>query len=195
MIRVTLADGKVRELQHMVSTSFWGPDGKPISAEEFLHAMFGTLPSLFKDEAELQTLWSRPDTRRKLLAALQEKGFAKTQLEEFQTVLNAQGSDLYDVLAYIAFHSKIIERSERAERAKFHLGNYNPKQQAFLDFVLMQYVKEGVDELDEEKLSKLLTLKYHSISDAKIDLGEISSIRNVFINFQPFLFIPNVRLS
>ncbi len=32
-IKVKLADGKVREIQHMMSTSFWGADGKPISAQ------------------------------------------------------------------------------------------------------------------------------------------------------------------
>ncbi len=35
-IRIKLRDGKEREIQHTVATSFWTADGKPISAEEFL---------------------------------------------------------------------------------------------------------------------------------------------------------------
>lgn len=188
MIKVKLADGKVRQLQHMISTSFWSPDGKPISAEAFLRSLFGTLPELFKSEDELRTIWSKPDTRKKLLEELSEKGFAKQQLAEFQKILNAENSDLYDVLAYIAFHSDILERTDRATRAKVHLNNYDPKQQEFLNFVLSQYVKQGVDELDDTKIGDLLVLKYHAIADAKKELGDIATIRNTFIGFQTYLY-------
>jgi type I restriction enzyme R subunit len=188
MTKVKLADGKVRQFQHMVSTSFWSPDGKPISAEEFLRSLFGTLPELFKNEDELRTIWSKPDTRKKLLEELTEKGFAKQQLQEFQRILNAENSDLYDVLAYIAFQSSIVERQERAERAKIHFNDYDPKQQEFLNFVLSQYVKQGVDELDDTKLGDLLILKYNAIGDAKKELGDIPTIRETFIGFQTYLY-------
>ncbi len=194
MIKVKLADGKVRQFQHMVSTSFWSPDGTPISAEEFLKSLFGALPLLFKSEDELRTIWSKPNTRRKLLEELTEKGFAKQQLQEFQRILNAENSDLYDVLAYIAFHSDIIERAERAGKAKIHLIDYDPKQQEFLDFVLNQYVKQGVDELDDTKIGDLLILKYHAIADAKKELGDIASIRNTFIGFQTYLYDKRVAI-
>lgn len=188
MTKVKLADGKVREFQHMVSTSFWSPDGKPISAEAFLRSLFGALPELFKNEDELRTIWSKPDTRKKLLEELTEKGFAKQQLQEFQKILNAENSDLYDVLAYIAFHSNIVERQERAARAKIHFNDYDPKQQEFLNFVLSQYVKQGVDELDDTKLGDLLILKYNAIGDAKKELGDIPTIRETFIGFQTYLY-------
>ena len=188
MVKVKLADGKVRQFQHMISTTFWGPDGKPISAEEFLRSLFGTLPELFKSEDELRTIWSRPDTRKKLLEELTEKGFARQQLHEFQKILNAENSDLYDVLAYIAFHSTIIERAERASMVKVHFSNYDMKQQDFLNFVLNQYVKQGVDELDDSKIGDLLVLKYNAIADAKKELGDIVSIRNTFIGFQSYLY-------
>ncbi|MCX6351110.1 MAG: DEAD/DEAH box helicase family protein, partial [Bacteroidetes bacterium] len=77
MLRIKLADGKVRELQHMVKTKFYSPDGKPISAEEFLQSMFGIIPELFKSEDELRKIWSKPDTRKRLLEELADKGFAK----------------------------------------------------------------------------------------------------------------------
>lgn len=194
MVKVKLADGKVRQFQHMVSTSFWSPDGSPISAEEFLKSLFGALPALFKNEDELRTIWSKPDTRKKLLEELTEKGFAKQQLQEFQRILNAENSDLYDVLAYIAFHSDIIERAERADKAKIHLIDYDPKQQEFLDFVLNQYVKQGVDELDDSKIGDLLVLKYHAIADAKKELGDIASIRNTFIGFQTYLYDKRIAI-
>ncbi len=194
MVKVKLADGKVRQFQHMVSTSFYSPDGRPISADEFLRSLFGALPELFKSEDELRTIWSKPDTRKKLLEELSEKGFAKQQLTEFQKILNAENSDLYDVLAYIAFHSDILERTDRADRAKIHLDNYDPKQQEFLNFVLSQYVKQGVDELDDTKIGDLLVLKYHAIADAKKELGDIATIRNTFIGFQTYLYDKRVAI-
>jgi type I restriction enzyme R subunit len=194
MVKVKLADGKVRQFQHMISTSFYSPDGRPISAEEFLRSLFGTLPELFKSEDELRTIWSKPDTRKKLLEELTEKGFAKQQLTEFQKILNAENSDLYDVLAYIAFHSDILERATRADKAKIHLDNYDPKQQEFLNFVLSQYVKQGVEELDDTKISDLLILKYHAIADAKKELGDIATIRNTFIGFQTYLYDKRVAI-
>ena len=188
MTRVKLSDGKVRQFQHMMNTSFWSPDGKPISAQEFLQTLFGQLPELFKDEDELRTIWSKPDTRKKLLEELTERGFAKEQLQEFQKLLKAENSDLYDVLAYIGFQSDIMERTARAEHAKIHLKSYDSKQQEFLDFVLTQYVKQGVSELDDSKLGDLLILKYHALDDAKRELGDIPSIRNTFIGFQGYLY-------
>ncbi|MCA0427488.1 MAG: DEAD/DEAH box helicase family protein [Bacteroidetes bacterium] len=194
MVKVKLADGKVRQFQHMISTSFYSPDGRPISAEEFLRSLFGALPELFKSEDELRTVWSKPDTRKKLLEELTEKGFAKQQLTEFQKILNAENSDLYDVLAYIAFHADILKRTDRADRAKIHLDNYDPKQQEFLNFVLSQYVKQGVDELDDTKIGDLLVLKYHAIADAKKELGDIATIRNTFIGFQTYLYDKRVAI-
>ncbi len=192
MLKVTLSDGKIRQLQYMASTHFWSPEGKPISAEEFLISLFGSIPDLFRSEEELRIIWSKPDTRKKLLEELADKGFERKQLDEFQKVLNAENSDLYDVLAYIAFHSKIIERSIRAANAKIYLNSYDPKQQEFLNFVLQQYVKDGVDELDDAKLSKLLQLKYRAIADAKRELGNIERIRNTFIDFQAHLYAEQI---
>ncbi|MFZ2541640.1 MAG: DEAD/DEAH box helicase family protein [Gallionella sp.] len=190
-VRVKLRDGKERTIQHISVTTFWGPDGKPISAAEFLTLLFGQLPEFFKDEDELRALWSLPDTRKKLLEGLAEKGFGKDQLTEMQKIIDAEKSDLFDVLAHVAFAMQPISREERAGVARGqihdHFGN---KQEAFLDFVLAHYVREGVEELEQEKLTKLLRLKYHdSISDAVADLGgDITEIRNLFSGFQRYLY-------
>ena len=188
MIRVKLSDQKVRELDAMIKTSFWSPDGKPISAEEFIRHLFGDIPSLFSSEDELRKIWSLPNTRRKLLEELSEKGYTQAQLEDLKKLVHGEDSDLYDVLAYVAYHKDLVPRTQRAERAKVHLNSYNTAQQEFLNFVLHQYVKAGVEELDDAKLPDLLELKYHAISDAKLKLGDIFTIRNTFIGFQEYLY-------
>ena len=51
-----------------------------------------------------------------------------------------------------------------------------------LDFVLAHYVREGVQELDQEKLAPLLKLRYHdSIADATL-------IGHIFAGFQKYLY-------
>lgn len=188
--KVKLADGKERTIQHMVATTFWHPDGTPISAREFMEMLFGKLPEFFKNEGELRTLWSAPDTRAKLLAGLAEKGFGREQMAEMQKIIDADKSDLFDVLAYVAYALPPLTRDQRAARAKQAVAReLNDRQQAFVDFVLAHYVSVGVEELDQEKLTPLLRLKYHnSIADAIADLGKPEEIGKVFSGFQRHLY-------
>ena len=191
-IKVKLADGKARNIQHMMVTSFWHPDGTPMSAHQFLEMLFGKLPEFFKDEDELRTLWSAPDTRAKLLQGLAEKGFGRDQMAEMQKIVDAEKSDLFDVLAHVAYALPPLTREERAARATVAVSaRFNTKQQSFLAFVLGQYVKIGVEELDREKLSPLLKLKYNNaIADAVADLGRPEEIGAVFAGFQKYLYQP-----
>lgn len=192
-IKVKLADGKARNVQHMMVTSFWHPDGTPMSAHQFLEMLFGRLPEFFKDEDELRALWSAPDTRTKLLQGLAEKGFGRDQMAEMQKIIDAEKSDLFDVLAHVAYALPPLTREERAARATVAVSaHFNTKQQAFLGFVLGQYVKIGVEELDREKLSPLLKLKYNNaIADAVADLGRPEEIGAVFADFQKYLYQPS----
>jgi type I restriction enzyme, R subunit len=188
-IKITLADGKERAIQHMMATTFWSPDGKPMSAAEFVTRLFGELPALFKDEDELRALWSLPDTRKALLNSLAEKGYGREQLREIERMIDAEKSDLYDVLAYIAFALAPITRQARADASRpFITAQYDTKLQAFLDFVLSQYVSEGVGELDQAKLPHLLDLKYRAVSDAALELGGVAKIREAFVGFQAHLY-------
>ena len=160
-----------------------------MSAAEFIERLFGDLPALFKDEDELRAIWSKPDTRKALLEGLSEKGYGQEQLTEIRRMIDAENSDLFDVLAYIAFALTPITREERvaASSTAIH-AHYDEKQQAFLNFVLLQYVNEGVGELDQGKLPTLLELKYHAISDATEELGSVGNIREVFVGFQQYLY-------
>ncbi|XRE42325.1 Type I restriction-modification system, restriction subunit R [Tenacibaculum discolor] len=192
MITIVLSDGKKRELDSMVKTTFWDPNGTPISLEAFIKKLFGDMPSLFKDEEDLRKIWSLPSTRKKLLQELNDLGYSTEQLEDLRKLVHGEDSDLFDVLNYIGYSNDLVPRLNRAEKAKIQFSNYNKEQQQFLNFVLQQYVKEGVDELDDAKLGDLLILKYGGIADAKANLGDIPTIRNTFIGFQEHLYQKNV---
>jgi type I restriction enzyme R subunit len=189
-VKIKLADGKARAIQHMAVTTFWHPDGTPMSTAQFIELLFGKLPEFFQTEAELRQLWSEPATRASLLQGLSEKGFGRDQLAEIQKIIEAEHSDLFDVLAHVAYALPPLTREQRAAKAKVALSTaFTPKQQVFLDFVLSHYISLGVDELDQEKLTPLLRLKYHdSIADAVADLGRPEEIGRTFAGFQKYLY-------
>jgi type I restriction enzyme R subunit len=125
-----------------------------------------------------------------LLEGLAERGFGKDQLAEMQKIIEAEKSDLFDVLANVAYALEPLTREERAAKAMAIVSTqFNVRQRVFLDFVLSQYVTVGVEELDQAKLTPLLRLKYHdSIADAVADLGKPEEIGKVFAGFQKYLY-------
>ena len=161
-----------------------------MSAQQFMELLFGKLPGFFKDEGELRELWSLPETRERLLAGLAEQGFGAEQMAEMQRIIDAEKSDLFDVLAHVAYALPTLTRDERASKARGEITTrFNGKQQVFLDFVLSHYVRQGVRELDQGKLTPLLRLKYRdSIADAVADLGRPEEIGRVFSSFQRYLY-------
>ena len=87
---------------------------------------------------------------------MKRKGYGREQLTEVRQLIDAEKSDLFDVLAYIAFAFAPVTREERVNNHKDRIfERYADKQQQFLSFVLDHYISQGVDELDQEKLPGL----------------------------------------
>jgi len=188
-LKIKLRDGKEREIQHMIATSFWSADGKPISVQEFMDNMFGAMPEFFKSEEELRKIWSNPTTRRAFLDKIAEIGYGKDELETLQKMIDAEQSDLFDVLTYISFLTQPISRVQRVEQAKDKIyEDLDEKQKEFLGFVLSKYEEKGVEELDEEKLPILLNMKYKAIANTDQSLGDVERIRSIFFTFQKNLY-------
>ena len=191
--KVRLADGKERSIQHMMSTTFWHPDGTPMSSQQFLEQLFGRLPEFFASEDELRAIWSAPATRYRLLEGLASAGFGNEQLAEMQKIIDAENSDLFDLLAHVAYAKAPLTREVRAANAMVYINTrFSAKQQVFLDFVLQHYIAEGVEELDQQKLTPLLRLKYGAIQDAVADLGQPEEIGMAFASFQQYLYAEKV---
>jgi type I restriction enzyme R subunit len=189
IIKVKLGNGKEVEISHRVDTTFIGPDGRPMTVQEFLNSLFGKLPELFKSEEELRYIWSKPDTRKTLLDNLAEAGFGMDELTTLQKIIDAEKCDLFDVLEFIAYSAKPITREERvAFSQKMIFTDMAPNQKEFIEFVLNKYIETGVEELDQGKLPSLLELKYQAVSDAAEKLGGVTQIRNLFIEFQKHLY-------
>ena len=188
-LKIKLSDGKVRDIQHMISTSFWGADGKPLSSEEFITKIYGVLPDFFQSEEELRKIWSNPITRKEFLGRLFDLGIDLEQLDNIQKVVNAENCDLFDVLSYLAYNKPLITRQQRIDNTRENIfKDLDDKNKEFLDFVLSKYEQRGVEELGEEKLPVLLNLKYNSSTNAINLLGDVGLIRSTFFNFQERLY-------
>lgn len=186
---IQLGGGKARTIEHMAATSFWSPDGRPISAAQFIETLFGALPALFRDEDELRRLWSDPDTRAALLDALAERGFGGAQLAELRRALEAERCDLYDVLAWIAFERPMETRAERvATRRPAILDGHDAPLAAFLDYVLGHYETGDVAELAPSRLGALIELKHGSLAAGRALLGPAQTVQHAFSGAQHRLY-------
>jgi type I restriction enzyme R subunit len=199
-IIIKLADGKEREFQHMTSKMFYSVDGTPMSLSEFIESLFNTLemPELFKNEDELRMLWSVPSTRAKLLKQLEDAGFPTSELVSIQELIDAQNSDLFDVLEFVKYALKPVTRKARAKVSRSIMeAGIEAKQLEFVDFLVSQYVESGVGELEESKLETLLEIKYADVFNAVKVLGdgEVSKVRNLFLTFQKNLYLPHDSYS
>jgi len=189
MIEIKLDDDHIVSI---AATTFWGPDGKPISAQDFIKRMFGELPDLFKDEDELRKLWSDPDTRKALMERLSERGYDAMVLMQIKEAIDAKESDIYDVLVHIAYNRNMMTRQHRAEVGKRRIDSaYNDKIAGFLDFVLGHYVDTGVESLDRSQLPDYLKLKYGTLNEGGAALGGMDQVIDAYIGFQRQLYTPS----
>ena len=169
---------------------YWSPDGTPITAKEFVERMFDDLPQFFENEEQLRAIWSDPTTREKLLTDLAEAGYDDEKLDSMKELIDARDSDVYDVLAFIAYAAETRSRSQRVAQAKpaitAEFTDY--KQQQFIAFILDKYIQDGVHQLAATNMPSLIQLKYNTISDAVADVGPPAIIREAFIGFQKHLY-------
>tara|TARA_B110000908_G_C10034298_1_gene348840 strand:+ start:206 stop:724 length:519 start_codon:yes stop_codon:yes gene_type:complete len=169
---------------------YWDASGTPITAKEFIERMFEDLPQFFEDEDQLRRIWGNPSTREKLLEDLSEAGYDEEKLEGMKDLIDAKHSDVYDVLAYVAYDAETRTRTERVVESKLAITTAftDHKQLEFIEFILEKYIEDGVKELSTSKMKDLVKLKYNTTSDAAAALGSTKAIRETFVGFQQYLY-------
>jgi type I restriction enzyme R subunit len=190
---VKLAQGRKVEIID-IDTRYVGADGTPLNAEEFLKQLVGSLPSLFKDVEQLRTIWKNPSERALLFTELENAGFGANNLKDLKSMMNAEDSDIFDVLAYLSFNTPMKTRKERVSRVN---GNeqvfavYSDfKAIDFLKFVLLRYEVDGVEELGEDKIGDLIKLsELGSIQDAKNVFGGLPQLKQAYYQLQENIYI------
>ncbi len=163
-----------------------------MSAQQFMEMLFGKLPEFFKDEAELRAHLERARHPRKAaLHGLAEKGFGREQLAEMQKIIDAEKSDLFDVLAYVAYATPPLTREERAARRRSSSQQPLQRKQTGVSRLRAgsHYVSDGADELDRRKADAAATPEYTRLHRRRPGrLGSPGEIREVFVGFQKYLY-------
>lgn len=185
---VRLADGKARSISHSSDMQFYF-NGRPVSPQQFLEEIYGELPEFFTSEDDLRRQWSDPVMREALLHGLAERGFDEDKLQALKELVDAQDSDVYDVLRYIAYAKELMSRTERAEYARNHfLESLTKSEQAFVQFVLDTYEQSGENELTMENLKQLLQLHFRTTEEAVEKIGSSEEIVNDYKGAQKVLY-------
>lgn len=186
---VKLADGKARTIKFLATTTYWGPDGKPMSAAEFLERLFGDLTALVAGEDQLRAIWSDPENREHFLTQLEEAGYDQDRLEDIRRLVDAPNSDLFDVLAYVLYTTEPKTRHQRAEGVRDNgLDAFNGEMKQLLLSILIAYEAAGEGELGPKKLTQFLTARYGSVSEGMSRLGEVAAVRDAYRQMQLGLY-------
>ncbi|WDA13457.1 EcoAI/FtnUII family type I restriction enzme subunit R [Paracoccus marcusii] len=188
-ILVKLSDGTARKIQYIATTTYWSPDGKPMSAAQFLERLFGDLSGIVTSEDHLRGMWSDPDNREHLLEQLSDRGYDRDRLEDIRKLVDAPDSDLFDVLSYVLFTSQPKTRSERANDVRSSgIVDADGDLKDLLWAILGAYEVRGESELATKKLGTFLTARYGSVSEGKEKLGGLPVIRGAFRDLQASLY-------
>ena len=189
---VKLAKGRTVDIID-IDTRYVGADGTPLSAEEFLKQLVGSLPSLYKNVEQLRKIWKNPSERAILFKELENSGFSTKNLQDLKSMMNAEDSDIFDVLAYLSFNTPMKTRKERVVKVKskeklFKIYS-DYKAIDFLNFVLDRYEQDGVEELGEDKLGDLIKLSsFGTIQDAEQAFGGLHQIKQAYNDLQANIY-------
>ena len=185
-IVISLSDGTKRSIRYIKASIYLDADGNPMSAQQFIERLFGSLNGLIDAEETLRQLWRDPETRERFLAQLEDRGFDLGQLDEIKAIVDAQNSDLFDVLAYVQFN---IDPKTRLERVDGVSVEEEAKEMGqFLEHILQAYVENGEAELATESLGSFMEVRYGSVSEGKQRLGDIPLIKSKFIELQERIY-------
>ncbi|UDF03272.1 type I restriction-modification enzyme R subunit C-terminal domain-containing protein [Asticcacaulis sp. AND118] len=188
-IIIRLADGKDRHIRYISTTTYWGPDGRPMTAAEFLQRLFGDLSGMIPDEDALRAAWSNPDRREQFLEQLSDRGYDHDKLDDMRRLIDAKDSDLFDVLAYILFTNPPVTRHQRAKTTEtLGLGAVDGELKDLLVSILRAYETNGEGELGAKKLGNYLIARYGSVAEGKARLGALSGIKAAYIRLQETLY-------
>lgn len=159
------------------SISLTGPDGRPMSADEFTLYQSNILKDHFNDIAELNTVWKNQQTRKEFQESVADLGINLDALTNiFFEKHKIRSVDTLDVLANLLFGEKYLTKEERISKAK----QFNPK--AFI------YINEKQNEFVIDLMDIYTNMEYQPLNFSKEfwqipqmkKYGEFQGIKEIF---------------
>lgn len=120
------------------------PSGKQLRVVAYSDYTAETVRTLYSSAADLKAKWSDPLQRSEIIALLAGRGIDFGHLAE---VTGQPEADPFDLLCYIAFHTPLRTRRERANQLrnarKDFFAQYGPTARAILEELLEKYTEHG----------------------------------------------------
>ena len=135
------------------SISLTGPDGKPITTEEFIIYQSGIFKEHFKNPSRVHKEWSNISTRKKLEQDMADLGLNIDALTNiFFDKHGVRNVDKLDILLNLLWDESYLTKDERVQKARelhpntFSMGN--EEQQDLLKDILNVYTSEEYQPLN-----------------------------------------------
>ena len=113
---------------------------------------------------------------------MEDRGFDGGQLSEVKALVDANDSNLFDVLSYIHFSANPKTRIERADGVL--LEEEAEEMGLYLNHILQAYIENGEAELASHSLGSFVEVRYRGVSEGNQKLGDIPSIKSKLIGLQ-----------
>ena len=190
-VHVDLHEHVADEIKHTQAEAQWEYDGRLIGVTEVIEMLVADFASIVANKNDFCQQWQDYEQRQVLLDEFATKGYDADKLAAIKQHAKLQDCDIYDVLLYVGYNVTPISRQQRVANAQVNIKHKfsNDRQQQFINFVLEKYIADGEADLQLDKLSALITLKYKSIQDATNILQlNAEAIKNLFLTMQQVLY-------
>lgn len=190
-LEVELGDDRTVKIIN-IEERFIDENWKPLSAEDFLQKIVGNIPHLYQDIDQLRQAWADPESREALLQKLYDMWIDREQLQNLRKMFEADGVDVFDILAYISFNVDMKKRKERADYVRENTGileKYeSSKAKEFLEFLLEQYEANGIFEFKSHNLKAMIDLYHSTPTELSKAFGGADRLREAYFELQKDIY-------
>lgn len=135
--------GSVEVIGHLVYDL--DADGKKLQVVRYTEYSARTVRSMFPNRGDLQSAWSKADTRDDVLHELAER---HVSFDELVASTDQQDADPFDLLCHLAWNAPLLTRRQRAEQARKKtdsiFAKYGETAREILSLLLDRYVERGI---------------------------------------------------
>lgn len=140
--------GEVEVIGHLVYDL--DADGKKLQVVRYTEYSARAVRSLFPTRQDLESAWSKLDTRAEVLHELAERHIS---FDELAAATSQPDADPLDLLCHLAWNAPLLTRRQRAERAKkLHpdlFAQYGEQAREILGLLIDRYIERGLVQFDK----------------------------------------------
>ena len=166
-------------------------DGKKLQVVRYTEYSARTVRSLFPSREQLQSAWSKPDTRAEVLHELAERHIS---FDELIASTGQEDTDPFDLLCHLAWSAPLLTRRQRADNARKQtlslFAQYGDTARKILGLLLDRYIERGI--LQFSRPSELLKVepfdRFGTPTEIASHFGGVPAMREAVGRLQAALY-------